>query len=320
MVDVRRFYKLLTLACIALAGTAIAGCQIGLKKQPAPDFGDYRIIGYVNTDTDIRQIDPHKLTHINFAFARLDSTGAIYFRSAGSEAYLAQLTALRNRNPSLQIVLSIGGWGADYFSDVALNDTSRRDFAMKVVDLVRAHDLDGVDLDWEYPGQPGPGIKYRPEDKLNFTLLLQTVRQHLDLAGAEDGRDYILTIASSGSQRYFANTQMDVLHAYLDFINVMAYDFYTAGSGKTGHHAGLFKSSYTDDTDRNADDAVRRHLEAGIPADKVVLGVAFYGRGWTQVSKTNSGLYQSAGRPTRAYTYRELTTDYINKRSFDLYW
>lgn len=320
MVDAGRFYKLLTLTCLVLAGTVMASCQVGLKKQPSPDFGDYRIIGYVNTDTDVRQIDPQKLTHINFSFARLDSTGAIYFRSTGSEAYLAQLTALRSRNPSLQILLSIGGWGADYFSDAALSLASRRDFAAKVVDVIRAHDLDGIDLDWEYPGQPGPGIKYRPEDKEHFTLLLQTVRQYLDEAGAADNRTYVLSIATSGSPRYFENTEMDQVHQHVDFVNVMAFDFYTANSAITGHHTGLYKSGYSEIEGRNAHDSITRHLRAGIPPEKVVLGVAFYGRGWKNVDGTNAGLYQAAGAPTKAYTYRELTADYINKRSFDLYW
>ncbi len=297
-----------------------AGCQVGIKKQPAPAFGDYRIIGYVNTDTDVRQIDPQKLTHINFSFARLDSSGTIYFRSPGSEAYLAQLTALRSRNPGLNILLSIGGWGADYFSDAALTNASRQDFAAQVVDVVRTYDLDGIDLDWEYPGQPGPGIRYRPEDKQHFTLLLQTTRQALNKAGTEDNRTYVLSIATSGSPRYFENTEMDQVHQHVDFVNVMAFDFYTANSAITGHHTGLHKSGYTEIEGRNAHDSVTRHLRAGIPAEKVVLGVAFYGRGWKEVGSTNSGLYQAAGAPTRAYTYQELTADYINKRSFDLYW
>ncbi len=83
MVDAIKFHKLLTLGCLVLVG-ALAGCQVGLKNQSPPALGDYRIIGYVNTGTDVREIDPYKLTHINFSFARLDSTGTLYFRSPGS--------------------------------------------------------------------------------------------------------------------------------------------------------------------------------------------------------------------------------------------
>src|SRR5262249_44509657 len=151
------------------------------------------------------------------------------------------------------------------------------------VQLVRNYSLDGVDLDWEYPGQGVAGIKNRPEDKQNFTLLLKTLREQLD-AESDSGKRtgvtrYTLTIAAA-DREYFDPTQMGRLHAYPDWINLMSYDFFNSLTPTTGHHAGLYRSQHAAPTDRDADSAVKQYLAAGVPAEKIVLGVAFYGRGF----------------------------------------
>src|SRR6185503_913630 len=172
----------------------------------------------------------------------------------------------------LRVVAYVVGWETEGFSDAALSAQSRNAFADSVVALLREYSLDGVDIDWEYPGQSVAGIKSRPEDKQNFTALLQTLRARL-------GSRYLLTIASA-DREYFDFTEMDKLHVYLDYINVMTYDFFNALTPTTGHHAGLYASPHAAPTDRNADASIKQHLAAGIPPDKLVLGVAFYGRGF----------------------------------------
>ncbi len=121
-------------------------------------------------------IHPEKLTHINFAFARIDKGGRVVFENPDFAPALKSLLALKQQNPQLKIIISVGGWEADGFSDAALTDASRNAFAESAVELLRAHGADGIDLDWEYPGQGVAGIKYRAEDKQNFTLLLKTLR------------------------------------------------------------------------------------------------------------------------------------------------
>ena len=191
--------------------------------------------------------------------------------------------------------MSIGGWGADHFSDAALTADSRADFARQVEELILAHSLDGVDIDWEYPGQPGPGIVYREEDKKNFTLLIKAIRDRLDLMEESKRRKfpgYVLTIAASDSEKYLEHTEMDTVHHFVDHINLMTYDFYTDGSATTGHHTGLHTSSASLSKDRNTNAGVDRYVAAGVPPEKLVMGVAFYGRSWTGVEDTNNGLYQ----------------------------
>jgi chitinase len=175
-----------------------------------------RIIAYIYEDADIQPVSAEKLTHVNYAFALVSEQGEVVLAAPEAPARLAQVRALRAQNPRLKILLSVGGWGADHFSDAALTGESRRKFAASAAALVKRYGLDGIDMDWEYPGQPGPGIRYRPEDKQNFTLLLRELRRQL-------GRSGLLTIASSAGP-YFQHTEMDRLHVHLDWINIMTYD------------------------------------------------------------------------------------------------
>jgi len=295
-----------TVACLLAAFGALA---------PVPSGAAPRIVAYVRDGTDVGRIHPEKLTHINFAFAKIDAHGAVVLPHAGVAPQLAQLVALKSRNPRLGILLSVGGWTADGFSDAAVSAESRLAFAASAVALLREHALDGIDLDWEYPGQDVAGIKARPEDKRNFTLLLRTLREQLDAARP----GYLLTIASADHE-YFDHTEMDVLQVHLDWINVMTYDFFNSATSTTGHHAGLHRSRYAAGTDRYGDAAIRQHLAAGIPASKLVLGAAFYGRAFGDVNPLHDGLNQPFRTFVGAFPYAELVATRIDRDGFVRRW
>ncbi|HEY7639984.1 MAG TPA: glycoside hydrolase family 18 protein [Steroidobacteraceae bacterium] len=277
---------------------------------PAP--AQQRVVAYITGWTTPPEIAAAKLTHINFAFGKIDATGQVVLPHAGIPSQLAHLRSLKQKNPQLKILLSVGGWEAEGFSDAALSAESRAKFARSVVALLREHSLDGVDLDWEYPGQSVAGIKSRPEDKQNFTALLREMRAQL-------GDRYLLTIASA-DREYFDFTEMDRVHVYLDWINVMSYDFFNSLTPTTGHHAGLYASEFAAPRDRNADASVRQHLAAGIPAEKIVLGVAFYGRGFAGVAPLHHGLNQAYERFEAAHPYSELVEKFINRDGFVREW
>jgi chitinase len=235
--------------------------------------------------------------------------------------HLAQLQALKAKNPNLKVILSVGGWGADNFSDAALTHTTRLQFTQSAIDTIRKYSLDGIDLDWEYPAQAGPGIKFRPEDKQNFTLLLAMLRERLDALSNERGRTgndrYTLSIASSGDDEYFANTEMPKLHRYLDWINIMTYDMTGSWSKTTGHHAPLFRRASQGVSSARY---VKQHLDAGIPPSKLVLGVPFYGKGWTEVNRAKRGLNQPAGCFLDSYSFSTLLREYVNHAGFRRHW
>lgn len=295
----------------------LVGCRTA--TIPGPDPG-YRIVAYVRGQAHIERIGAHKLTHVNYAFATVSPEGEMILHDPDSPSHLARLQALKAKNPHLKILLSVGGWGADHFSEAALTPESRRKFSASGIALVKRFALDGIDVDWEYPGQPGPGISHRPEDRGNFTAMLRSLREHLDALGRERGRPYFLTIASAAGT-YFQHTEMDRLHRYLDWINVMTYDFVWNGAPATGHHTALrWSGPETAEFTPSAETFVRQHLEAGIPPEKIVVGAAFYGRGYAGAAPTDRGLRQTYERYDRDWPWWRIAAEALGGGSFERYW
>jgi chitinase len=297
--------------------------RVMAEVRPAVQRHEQRIIAYVASWSLPPVIHPEKLTHINFAFAHIDGAGRVFVELPGAMAALDRLHELHKQNPDLKIIVSVGGWQAEGFSDAALTDASRRAFADSAVKLLLDYSLDGIDLDWEYPGQGVAGIKYRTEDRHNFTLLLKTLRERLDALSNAQKRvgkhRYTLTIAAA-DREYFEYAEVGALHVYLDWINLMTYDFFNSLTPTTGHHAGLYRSEYAAATDRNADAAVNQYLAAGVPAQKIVLGVAFYGRGFAGVKPVNKGVNQSYEHFESEHSYFDLAEKYIGQHGFVRYW
>ena len=290
----------------------------GLGAREAP--GSYRIVGYVADADPLPPIPASKIDVINYAFGTLDDQTHIVLHSPRAETSLAAMVGLRRKNPALKVMLSVGGWGAGHFSEAALTETSRRQFADDAARLIERHDLDGLDVDWEYPTLPGGGISHRPEDKRNFSLLLETVRQRLDrLSEQHGGRHYFLTIASADGE-FVDGIELARVARSLDWFNLMAYDFHNSLTPTTGHHAGLYPSKFDPPGDRAAAKAVRQYLDAGVPAGKLVLGVPFYGRAFTGVVPEHDGLQQAYGKFFGAPSWRELVADYIDKNGYVRHW
>jgi chitinase len=302
-----------------LSNFLVTGLCTAQTGQPPSSRGQPLVVAYVASWSIPAVIHAEKLTHLNFAFANIDAAGHVGFAHPGVADSLKGLQALRKQNPGLKIIVSIGGWQAEGFSDAALTESSRQAFAQNAVDLIRQYELDGVDLDWEYPGQGVAGIKYRAADKENFTLLVKTLREQLDARRRPAGDRYILTIAGA-DREYFDHVEMDKLHVYLNWINVMSYDFFNSLTPTTGHHAGLFQSPYASPTDRYADGAVSQYAHAGVPVEKIVLGVAFYGRGFAGVTPVHRGVNQPYARYEGDHSYAELATRFVGKQGFVRYW
>jgi chitinase len=295
------------------AGYSIAGSSMRLASH------QFRVVAYVAGWSMPAEIPAERLTHINFAFGKIGQDGSVVLPDAGAGESLRRLVELRKRNPALEILVSIGGWGAEGFSDAALTDASRAKFAASAVELLRRHLLDGIDLDWEYPGQNVAGIKSRPEDKQNFTLLTKELRRQFDAAGVADKKAYLLTIAGA-DREYFEHTEMAEVQKSLDWINVMSYDFFNSLTSTTGHHAGLYRAKESAPADRNADKAIHQYLAAGVPSNKLVLGVAFYGRAFAGVRALSNGVNQPYEKYDGDHSYAELVDKFIGKNGFVRHW
>ena len=281
------------------------------------------IIAYVFPRNELivpSEIAVDKLTHINYAFADVKD-GRIVEGFARDAENFKLLAGLRRQHPHLQILISVGGWTwSNNFSDAALTAESRRRFAASAIEFVRRHDIDGVDIDWEYPGLRGNGNVNRPEDKENFTAMMTDLRQALDAEGRGRNRRYLLTFAAGAFPDFIAKTEMDKVQAVVDFVNLMTYDFRTSDP-IAGHHANLYPHP-ADAKKRSVDSAVREFIAAGVPPAKVVVGVPFYGRAWADIKGDGTGPYQRGSRPTERIetNYGTMSTTSIDRGGFARMW
>lgn len=357
-----------------------------LQSRTAEAADAYKIVGYYPAwaayggNYNVTDIDPTKVTHINYAFADICwngihgnpdpsgpnpvtwscqneksqtinvpngtivlgdpwiDTGKQFAGDTWDQPYagnINQLNKLKQVNPNLKTIISIGGWTwSNRFSDVAATSATREVFANSAVDFLRKYNFDGVDLDWEYPVSGGlDGNSKRPEDKQNYTLLLSKIREKLDAAEAVDGKEYLLTIASGASPTYAANTELANIASIVDWINIMTYDFNGAWQKISAHNAPLnadpaaASAGVPDSNTFNVATGAQGHLNAGVPAAKLVLGVPFYGRGWDGCAQANNGQYQTCSGGSSigtweagSFDFYDLEANYINKNGYTRYW
>lgn len=268
------------------------------------------------------QIDASKLTHINYAFANISSDLKITLGYPDVDPNnFKLLNSLKQTNPNLKTLISVGGWSwSGKFSDVALTDASRTVFADSCVTFITQYGFDGIDLDWEYPVSGGLTTNSRrPEDKQNFTLLLQKLREKLDAKGTLDNKHYLLTIAGGADTSYVNNVELAKLHPYLDYATVMTYDLHGNWDSYTDLHSPLYTN--TDSSPQyktSVDSAVTTWLNASFPANKLVLGIPFYGYIYSSVNNANNGLYQTFGG-ANSISYQVIVQNYLNKPGFTRY-
>lgn len=244
---------------------------------------------------DPSNVDPYLSDFLIYAFALIqpDLTLDVY-----SRRYLQELADLRLIDPNLQVILGIGGWGNDGFSDAALTPQSRYNFAREVKRWVDEYQLDGVDIDWEYPGSSAAGITSRPQDRENFTLLLQALRDVL-------GPDAWISVAGTGDNSYIRNVDIAAIGEIIDYFNLMAYDLTAGVTGPEGakHHSNLFPSDLAFNN-LSIDLYVQNLIDAGMPPEKILMGLPLYGRNGATITRT----------------FDEIRRSYLNKNGYRVRW
>jgi len=324
-------------------------------------YFDKNIIGYYTSwsiyarNYEVADIPADKINVINYAFANINpNTGTIslgdpyadidkfYSGDCWDEGCLRgnfhQLQILKQNYPHLKTLISVGGWTwSTYFSDVAMTEESREIFAQSCVDFIVEYGFDGIDIDWEYPVEGGLAGNHNSSlDKQNFTLLLQKIRELLDFQSSIDGNDYLLTVATTASSIYVENIEVNLIHNYLDWINLMSYDLHGPWGGEsnavTNFNSSLYAisddpSPYPINEDFNLDASVQLYIDLGVPREKLNAGLAFYGRSFAGVPDENNGLFVPyTGVPgigtweNGVFDYWDLESNYININGYVSYW
>ena len=259
----------------------------------------------------VDSLEVEKLTHIIFSFCHLTGNKLTVDDEKDSQA-IRKLVAAKSRNRSLKVLLSLGGWGGcKTCSDVFSTAEGRKEFSESVLALCREYGTDGIDLDWEYPAVEGyPDHAFKPEDKPNFTALVKDLRKTM-------GDQYEISFAAGGFQQFLEEAiEWKEVMDLVDRVNLMTYDLVNGNSTVTGHHTPLYS---TKQQHESTDNAVQYLIKLGIPASKLVIGSAFYGRMWENVPSTNNGLYQT-GKFKKGVNYRNFGKEVSSATGFKLYW
>jgi chitinase len=302
--------NVLYLALLLAAATSTTAFRTP-HAPAAPKPGMAIIAYYAGDATGFRQYPTEKLTHIIYSFLHLK--GALFaFDNPKDKATVAALVALKAKNPQLKVMLSLGGWtGCETCSQVFSTEQGRADFAASVKDVLTATHTDGIDLDWEYPAIAGPpGHRFAPEDRHNFTLLVQALRTTL-------GNGYEISFAAGGYPEYLKNSiEWKVVMPLVNRVNLMSYDLVNGYSTTTGHHTPLYS---TPKQIPSVDNGVRFLDSIGVAPSKVVIGAAFYARVFSGVLPTNKGLNQAC-KFKQAFDYKYFADSLSAARGFTAYW
>lgn len=324
-----------SIATMVLAGATFVLPEKVVEAAENPQYrnvmyyGDWSIWGGEN-NFNPKDIPADQLTHLNFAFLDFDSSGNLKFTdkdaavgspvgqegvqwNSNSAGILNAIQDLRAKNPNLKIGVSVGGWSkSGDFSDVAADPLKRANLVSNITKFIKYTNMDFVDLDWEYPNsvrEPDlvdnandEGTPHaRPADKENFITLLKDIRQSIDKQGTELGKTYELSVALPAAQGKLKDgVAIKDLFSVVDFANVMTYDMNGAWSSNSGHHTALYGNPADPGYENgfSVDQTVSYLEKEGANPSKIVIGAAFYTRGWNSVSvgndKEHPGLFQPA--------------------------
>jgi chitinase len=281
----------------------------------------------------IDPVPPGNLTHILYAFVRLCGPGQLAKDAAHChgrpdfELAVSRLetrfnevfTRYKQRAPQVKVLASVGGWGgSDPFFHLANDPARRAVFVASAQRFLREHPaFDGIDIDWEHPGDNGSahGVPLgSPQDGQAYADLLTDLRHALDALGQETGRRYLVTMAVNTTQPIVQRINFRQAAPALDLVFMMTYDFYGGWSPVAGHHSTLASSA--PDADDSLLRSIRNLREAGVPPAKMVAGVAMYGRGFTGVQQPRAGAAKTGVFPDGegATPYREIAGPLLDRQ------
>uniref|UniRef100_A0A3P9Q588 chitinase n=1 Tax=Poecilia reticulata TaxID=8081 RepID=A0A3P9Q588_POERE len=249
-------------------------------------------------------IDPFLCTHVIYALATINNFNQITNIEWNDQELYASLNGLKKYNPALKTLLSVGGTvnGVSPYIAMVGKPETRQAFIKSAISYLRAHDFDGLNLDWEYPGHNGSP----PEDKERFTLLVS----ELAIAFQDDATDNRKTrlLLSSNVAGFVSNIDnaydVSKIAAHMDFMNIMNYDFHGYWEPVTGHHSPLYRSSVDIGSQFhfNINSSVSHWISLGAPAEKLLLGFPTYGRTY-RLSTSANGLGAPSNGPADAGPY-----------------
>nr|CAD7397475.1 unnamed protein product [Timema poppensis] len=270
----------------------------------------------------IEDINSSLCTHIIYAFANLYGDGTIkvgdsYTDSSSGQNGYNRLNALKKVNTNLKTLIAIGGGsaGSTNFSKVFNSASLRAAFVDNAANFVRQNGFNGLDVDWEFPGD---GTGSQTSDKVAFTTTLAALRTKFTPLG-------LLLSAACPSPSYYIRVSYNVssISQSLDFINLMTYDFHNGYQSTTGLNAPLYVRKADSDKELNVVAGVNNWLNNGAPANKINVGMGFYGTAFSLKDASKNGVGAASSGPggsDGAMEYYKICKSQYDDDGWNLNW
>ena len=311
----------------------LLGVLLGFVTLSARALAAPPIAAYYDGGMPVSQIPAASIEDLIYAFGEPNDAGVCTPPTAAQGGTFAALRALRKRHPGLRLIVSIGGWDqAPQYSDIALTARARGRFAASCIQaFLVAQGFDGIDLDWEFPVHGGMN-RSRPVDRADASALVREFRRRLDALGRKSHRHYFLTVATpagtwqqGGAYSVSDSYDLGALARSVDWLNVMTYDMNNIFSPVSGFNTPLAPDPRDTQpaAQRSLDNltgAVRYYESHGVPAAKIMLGVAFYGRGFSGVSPQDAGLYSKYTGGYDETPWRTIRSRFLTSPDWVRHW
>lgn len=210
--------------------------------------------------------DPNMFTHLIYAFADFnDNCDGVVITKPDK---LKGMADLKNENPDLKVILGLGGYKREGFSEMARDKKKRKAYVRNVKNIIDSLNLDGVDLDWEFPTTEAGGHTATPQDDKNYVLLVKDLRKAL-------GKKKWISFYSFNTGDFIDFKNMA---PYVNYVHVSGYNLAIPKDGKKSYHQSpLYPSSKLGNWCIKK--SIERHIERGVPQEKILMGIPFFGRG-----------------------------------------
>lgn len=287
--------------------------QVIVKKYIPKDLTNKKLVFTYLFDpnfSSFREGDLEKIDVINYSFGGIRNDNVSI-----SLSHLDQVLSEAHK-AGVRVVLAIGGWGVDGFSQACLTAKGRTTLVTSIIEAIQTYHFDGIDIDWEYPTATAGGlIGANPNDKANLTLFLKELRVAMDKLNP----DLILSMAvAAGTYAANAYYEIGALSNVLDYLHIMTYDMINYSTYASTHHTNLYPSQYSN---FSVTQAIEAYTSKGMPYEKIVVGAAFYGHLFKTTTEGVNGINaKSSTEGKGTVRYSQIASSYLNNPNFTLYY